>query len=128
MDFLKCLAKFDFVIGVVSLHRLLHPLHGITVKLRGRTMDILQAYEDVVKTKQEMQKLRDNIDGEFHNIFEQACRLPASMDVLPTKSRACEGKSKHRPNSPAVKTNIAISKSVICISFSHSDRNLNMLV
>ena len=57
MDFMKCLTKFDFVIGVVALYHLLHPLHGITVKLQGRTKDIVQAYEDVEKLKADMKTM-----------------------------------------------------------------------
>ena len=46
MELIKCLTKFDFVIKVVSLYNVFHPLHDITVKLQGHTKDMVQAYED----------------------------------------------------------------------------------
>ena len=43
-EFLSCLARFEFIIGAVSLYSLLHPIYGLTQKLQGRTKDILDAY------------------------------------------------------------------------------------
>ena len=66
MKLIKCLTKFDFVIEVVSLYSVLHPLHGITVKLQGHIKDLVQAYEDVKGLKSDMKSMRANIDKVQH--------------------------------------------------------------
>ena len=75
MDNIKCLTKFDFVIGVVSLYSLLHPLYGNTIKLQGRTKKIVQAYQDLEGLKSDMKSMRADIDQVYSGIFTQACNL-----------------------------------------------------
>ena len=101
MEFTKCLTNFDFVIGVVSLYSLLHPLHGITIKLQGRTKDIVQAYEDVEGLKSDMKSMRSDIDNAYSRIYSQACKLAEKIDVVPTKPRVSGVKSIYRSNIPA---------------------------
>ena len=62
MEFIKCLTKFEFVIGVLSLYSLLHHLHNITVKLQGRTKDKVQAYEDVEGLKSDVKSMKVDLD------------------------------------------------------------------
>ena len=47
-SYLNAITKFEFLIGLVSLYRLLHPLVGITQNLQGRSIDIIKAYNEVV--------------------------------------------------------------------------------
>ena len=44
---LKTVTSFEFIIYLIGLHRLLHPLAGITNCLQGRGVDIIEAYDDV---------------------------------------------------------------------------------
>ena len=46
-QFLNSLKKFDFVIGMIALYRLLHPVAGITQKLPERKTDVVDAYQNV---------------------------------------------------------------------------------
>ena len=46
-QFLNSLTKFEFVIGMIALYRLLHPVAGITQKLQGLTIDVIEAYQNV---------------------------------------------------------------------------------
>ena len=46
-QFLNSLTKFEFVIEMIALHRLLHSVAGITQKLQGRTIDITDANQNV---------------------------------------------------------------------------------
>ena len=39
--------SFEFIIYLIGLYRLLHPLAGITNCLQGRGVDIIEAYDDV---------------------------------------------------------------------------------
>ena len=46
-QFLISLTKFEFVIGMIALYRLLHQVAGITQKLQGRTIGVIDAYPNV---------------------------------------------------------------------------------
>ena len=43
LSYIKCCCVFSFIVGLVSLKTLLHPLHGTTVRLQGKTKDLIQA-------------------------------------------------------------------------------------
>ena len=40
-------AVTSYVFSLIGLYRLLHPLAGITNRLQGRGVDIIEAYDDV---------------------------------------------------------------------------------
>ena len=46
-QFLNSLTKFEFVNGMITLYRLLHPVAGMMQKLQGRTVDVIDAYQNV---------------------------------------------------------------------------------
>ena len=46
-QFLNSLTKFEFNIGMIALNRLLHPVAGITQKLQGHTIGVIDAYQNV---------------------------------------------------------------------------------
>ena len=46
-QFLSSLSKFEFVIGMIVLYRLLHTVARLTQKFQGRTIDAIDAYENV---------------------------------------------------------------------------------
>ena len=45
--YINTLTSFEFIVGIKSLYRLLHPVASITQKLLGRTIDIAKAYQEV---------------------------------------------------------------------------------
>ena len=53
-SYLNAITKFEFLIGLVSLYGLLHPLVGITQNLKGRSIDIIKAYNEVEGCIQDM--------------------------------------------------------------------------
>ena len=61
-QFLNSLTKFEFVIGMITLYRLLHPVAGIMQKLQGRTIDVIDAYQNVNTCIEDIQLLRENVD------------------------------------------------------------------
>ena len=52
--YLNAITKFEFLIGLVSFYRLLHPLVGITQNLQGRSIDIIKACNKVKGCIQDM--------------------------------------------------------------------------
>ena len=60
----EAITKFEFLIGLFSRYRLFHPLVGITQNLQGRSIDLTSAYNE--GCIQNMQRMRQTIDEEFH--------------------------------------------------------------
>ena len=99
-SFLNPLSKFEFIVGIVVLYRLLHPVAGLTNKLQGRNIDIIEAYESANRCIKDMKYVRENIDNEFDQIFKQAERIAVKRDVQP--SLPCRvARQMHRNNVPA---------------------------
>ena len=57
---------------MIALYRLLHPVAGIMQKLQRRTIDVIDAYQNVNTCIEDIQPLRENVDQKFHVIFKQA--------------------------------------------------------
>ena len=99
--YLNAITKFGFLIGLVSLYRLLHPLAGITQNLQGRSIDIIKAYNEVEGCIQDMQHMRQTIDEEFHKIYKQTERLAEKLHVGPAIPKNTV-RQMHRNSVPAV--------------------------
>ena len=85
--YINALTSFDFIVGITSLCRLLHPVASITQKLQGRTIDIVKAYQEVQSCILEMRMVQDKIEEEFLVIDRQAERIATSLDVSPSVPR-----------------------------------------
>ena len=44
-SYIKSLADFLFIVGLITLYSLLYPLAGVTDSLQGRTVGIAKAYK-----------------------------------------------------------------------------------
>ena len=99
-SYLNTITKFEFLIGLVSLYRLLHVLVGITQNLQGRSIDIVKAYNKVEGCFQDMQHMRQTIDEEFHKIYKQTERLAENLHVEPAIPRSVV-RQMHCNNVPA---------------------------
>jgi len=96
----KAVTDFGFIVGLVSLYYLLHPLHGVTVYLQGRTIDIVKAYQLIDETVSDIKATRNNVEQEFKKIFEQAERIAEKLNVDPSLPRIAK-RQVHRQNQPA---------------------------
>ena len=99
-QFLDSLTKFGFVTGMMALYRLLHPVAGITQKLQGRTIDVIDAYQNVNTGIEDIQLFRENVDQESNVIFKQAVRMADQLNVQPNIPRAAKNEI-YRDNVPA---------------------------
>ena len=66
---------------------MLHPVSGLTNKLQGRNIDIIEAYESANRCIEDMKYVRENIDNEFDQIFKQTGRMAIKLDVQPSLPR-----------------------------------------
>ena len=46
-------------------------------KLQGRTVDVITAFNDVTDCIDDMKTLRENVEGEFSIVYQQAERMAA---------------------------------------------------
>ena len=65
---LNALTKFEFIISIISLYRLLHPIAGLTKKLQGRSIDVIEAYANASSCVDDMKFMRENIEFQFSKI------------------------------------------------------------
>ena len=77
------LTKFEFLIGLIALYRLLHRLVPITQKFQGRAIDVVAAYQEVQSSINDLEYIRQTVDEEFDIIYKQAGRLATKLVVFP---------------------------------------------
>ena len=99
-SYLHAVTKFELIIGIVSLYRLLHPLVGITQTLQGSSFDVVKAYNHVQSSIDDMKLLRENMDDEFKIIYQQSERMATKLSVEPAIPRTV-ARQMHRNNVPA---------------------------
>ena len=58
---LNAVTSFEFIISLIRLYRLLHPLAGITNRLQGRGVDIIEAYDDVSSVIKDINRAQGRI-------------------------------------------------------------------
>ncbi|XP_072174513.1 52 kDa repressor of the inhibitor of the protein kinase-like [Diadema setosum] len=96
---LRALCSFDFIVTFLVVYKMLSHLSGITVKLQGKSRDILQAFSDVEEIKHVYSELRANVDQEFQQIYDHAKRMASAVEVEPSRPRIT-GRQTHRSNIP----------------------------
>ena len=79
---------------------MLHPVAGITQKLQRRTIDVIDAYQNVDTCIEDIQLLRKYVDQECDVIFKQAMRMADQLNVEPNIPRVAK-KQIYRDNVPA---------------------------
>ena len=68
---LNSVTSFEFIFSLIRLYRLLHPLTDITNRLQGRSVVIIEAYDDVSSVIKDIKSTRKNIDKEFSLILNK---------------------------------------------------------
>ena len=76
---LNAVSSFEFIISLIGLHRLLHPLAGITCCLQGHSVNIAEAYDDTLGVMKDIKTTRKNVNKEFSVILVQAERVAAKV-------------------------------------------------
>ena len=99
-SYLHAVTKFEFIIGLISLYRLLHPLVGITQTLQGSSIDVVKAYNHIQSSIDDTKLLRENMDDEFKIIFQESERMATKLSVEPAIPRTV-ARQMHRNNVPA---------------------------
>ena len=93
-SYLHAVTKFEFINGLVSLYRLLHPLVGITQTLQGSSIDVVKGYNHVQSSIDDMKLLRENMSDEFKIIYQQSERMATKLSVEPAIPRTVTNASQ----------------------------------
>ena len=67
-SYLHALSNFNFIIGLISLYRFMHPFPGIIKKLQRRSIDVVKAFNKVESVVNDLGAARGNLDSEFKTI------------------------------------------------------------
>ena len=73
--FLHNITSFQFLVAASIAVKF---LHGVTIKLHKRSIDILSAYEQFQTVHIE---LKENCDEEFHTWFEEISKLAQELNI-----------------------------------------------
>ena len=93
---LYSITDFEFIVTFVTVYHFFSHLAGITVKMQGKTLDIVDAYNGISSIVTFYRSFRQNIDNNFY-IFEHTKRMATVVNVEPSKPRSCS-RQRNRPN------------------------------
>ena len=85
--YINVLTSFDFIVGITSFYRLLHPVASTAQKLQDRTIDTGKAYQEVQSCILDMRVVWEKIEEELLVIYRQAERIALWPGVLPSAPR-----------------------------------------
>ena len=62
MPLLNGVTSFEFIVSIIGLYSLLHPLAGITNRLQRRGVDITEVYDDVSSVIKDIKSTKKSTD------------------------------------------------------------------
>ena len=84
------MTKFEFLIEIIALYRLLHPVARIVQKLQRHTIDVIDAYQNVNKCIEDIQLLREKFDQKSDAAFRQAVPITGQLNLVPNIPRVAK--------------------------------------
>lgn len=94
---LNSITSFPFLITFITSYQYLSHLEGITVKLQGRSMDIVEAYRMVKDIIALYATERNSVDEGFEYIYEKAISMGKKHSIEPSVPRISK-KQVYRSN------------------------------
>lgn len=77
------MTNFSFIVDLVTLYSLFHPLAGAIDRLQQRTTDIMKAYEEITTIKHTIIEMQETVEINFYRIYLQANRLAVDFLIKP---------------------------------------------
>ena len=96
---LLALTHFPFVVALVIARDVLAYTKALSVKLQGRYVDVVRAYNQIAFVKTTLQSARDDVDTVHAGIYETALEIATKVGIdecMPRISR----QQQHRTNVP----------------------------
>ncbi|XP_074658629.1 52 kDa repressor of the inhibitor of the protein kinase-like [Tubulanus polymorphus] len=97
---LAAITQFQFIVTLITVKNCMGYTKGLSKKLRGRSEDILSAYNSIEIVKATIKSVRSDINAVFSSWFEEITNLAAQNGIAPSKPRTCNRQTQ-RGNYPA---------------------------
>ncbi|CAC5390836.1 unnamed protein product [Mytilus coruscus] len=122
--FISCLANFEVLVSFVVTKNCLRYLKQITVSLQQRSRDILSAYTEIQTVKSYLQDMRNEPEGYFEVMMEEAKYLAEGIGSEPSVPSQCKRQTL-RNNTPATSVTEYYKRSVLIPFLDHLLNELN---
>ena len=100
-SFFISLSRFPTICALVLTKEVLSYTKALSIKLQGRYIDIVKAYQEIDLVKSILKDARKNIDGFHSRVYKKALDVAAKVKVEESLPRTT-GRQQHRSNVPAV--------------------------
>ena len=90
--------KFGHIAAFSVALNALEPIKPLVTKLQKRNQDIFQGYHMIDDVIYRLKEMREDIDSEFHDWYEQAQKIADSVGVEPSTPRISKCRSRYRDN------------------------------
>jgi len=94
------ITNFEFIVVFLTVYQYLLHLAGITAKLQKRTLDIIEAHEEIKDIAKTYRLARENVTSGFAKIFEHSRRIAEKID-FPIQMPHIVSRQRHRSNATA---------------------------
>ena len=91
------ITNFSFIVVFLTIYQYLSHLSGITIKLQSRAIDVYEAFEMIEDIRKVYKNERDNVDGGFQIIYDQAVRMADKVGCIVSAPRTV-GRQQHQSN------------------------------
>ena len=91
------ITNFSFIVVFLTIYQYLSHLSGITIKLQSRAIDVYEAFEMIEDIRKVYKNERDNVDGGFQIMYDQAVRMADKVGCIVSAPRTV-GRQQHRSN------------------------------
>ncbi|XP_035668943.1 52 kDa repressor of the inhibitor of the protein kinase-like [Branchiostoma floridae] len=121
---LKSITSYEFIVVFLVVYQYLSHLAGITVKLQGRAVDIVEAHEMVTEIQEIYKKEREEVEKGFGHIFEQSQRMAEKVGSAPEMPRIAV-RQQHRANAMAASPREYYQRNVVIPFLDHITTSLS---
>ena len=97
---LLALSQFPFMVALVLSQKILAYTKGLSVKLQGRYVDVVRAYQDIESVKKVTRGVRSKVDDFHSQMYQDVLTLSESVGVTESAPRQAS-RQQHRSNAPS---------------------------
>ena len=97
---LLAMSQFSFMVALVLSQKILAYTKGLSVKLQGRYVDVVQAHRDIESVKAVISGVRSRVDDFHSQVYEQVLTLSQSVNIAESAPRLAS-RQQHRQNIPS---------------------------
>lgn len=112
------LTRFPFIISLVITKDVLAYSKALSVKLQGRYVDIVSAYNHISYVLTTLKQAREDVEAVHSRIYDRAVHLASSVNVVESLPRTTN-RQQHRSNAPATTSSEYFKRTITIPAFDH---------